>query len=298
MKLTGLHILLTYRCNFECDHCFLWGSPRQNGTMTLEQIREILQQAQEHSSIKSIYFEGGEPFLYYPILLKGIQLASELGFKTGIVSNGYWAITKEDALEWLRPFAGILGSISVSSDLFHYNEELSKQAKNAQDAARELRISLGFISIAQPEDNSAKTGVGQLPEGFSGIKYQGRAAAKLADRVEGQPWESFTECPYENLREPGRVHIDPFGYMHICQGISVGNLFETRINDICEGYNAEMHPITGMLLEGGPAQLAARYGLSPQEKYADACHLCDWARRELRPQFKEILTPDQMYGKF
>lgn len=298
MKLTGLHLLLTYQCNFECDHCFLWGSPWQSGTMTLEQIREILRQAQEHSTIRSIYFEGGEPFLYYPVLLKGVQLATELGFDVGIVSNGYWATSQDDALEWLRPFAGILDSISVSSDLFHYDEELSRQARNAQTAARELGISLGFISIAQPDDGSAETGVGQLPEGFSGIKYQGRAAAKLAERVEGQPWQSFTECPYENLREPGRVHIDPFGYMHICQGISLGNIFETPIDAICKGYNAETHPITGALLKGGPAKLAERYGLSSKEKYADACHLCDWARRELRPQFSEILTPDQMYGEF
>lgn len=298
MKLTGLHLLLTYRCNFECDHCFLWGSPWQSGTMTLEQIQKILQQAKDHSTIKSIYFEGGEPFLYYPILLKGIQLAAELGFETGIVSNGYWATTKEDALEWLHPFAETLGSISVSSDLYHYSEELSRQARNAQSAARELGIELGFISIAQPDDESVETGVGQLPEGWSGIKYQGRAAAKLANRVEGQPCQSFTGCPHEDLREPGRVHIDPFGNMHICQGISVGNIFKTPITEICESYDADEHPITGALLNGGPAELAERYKLSPQQKYADACHLCDWARRELRPQFSEILTPDQIYGEF
>ena len=298
MKLTGLHLLLTYRCNFECDHCFLWGSPRQSGTMSLVQIVEILRQAQEHSSIKSIYFEGGEPFLYYPILLKGIRLAKELGFETGIVSNGYWATTQEDALEWLRPFAGILDSISVSSDLYHYDEELSRQAQNAQYAARELGISLGFISIAQPDDGSAESGIGQLPEGMSGIKYQGRAAAKLADRIEGQPWQSFTECPYENLREPGRVHIDPFGHMHICQGISLGNIFETPITEICATYNPDTHPITGALLKGGPAELAKQYKLTPQQTYADACHLCDWARQELRPQFSQILAPDQIYGEF
>lgn len=298
MKLTGLHLLLTYRCNFECDHCFLWGSPRQSGTMSLVQIVEILRQAQEHSSIKSIYFEGGEPFLYYPILLKGIRLAKELGFETGIVSNGYWATTQEDALEWLRPFAGILDSISVSSDLYHYDEELSRQAQNAQYAARELGISLGFISIAQPDDGSAESGIGQLPEGMSGIKYQGRAAAKLAGRIEGQPWQSFTECPYENLREPGRVHIDPFGHMHICQGISLGNIFETPITEICATYNPDTHPITGALLKGGPAELAKQYKLTPQQTYADACHLCDWARQELRPQFSQILAPDQIYGEF
>ncbi len=45
MKLTGLHLLLTYECNYECDHCFVWSSPRQSGTMTLDKIERILDQA-------------------------------------------------------------------------------------------------------------------------------------------------------------------------------------------------------------------------------------------------------------
>ena len=26
MELTSLHILLTYQCTCECEHCFVWGS--------------------------------------------------------------------------------------------------------------------------------------------------------------------------------------------------------------------------------------------------------------------------------
>jgi molybdenum cofactor biosynthesis enzyme MoaA len=39
VKLSGLHLLLTYECNFECDHCFVWGSPQNTGTMTLKDIQ-------------------------------------------------------------------------------------------------------------------------------------------------------------------------------------------------------------------------------------------------------------------
>ena len=103
MELTGLHLLLTYQCNLECDHCFTWGSPWQDGTMTLRDVRQILQQAEELGTVKWVYFEGGEPFLFYAVLLKGILEAASMGFQVGIVSNGYWATDVEDALEWLRP---------------------------------------------------------------------------------------------------------------------------------------------------------------------------------------------------
>ena len=66
MKITGLHLLLTYQCTFECDHCFAWGSPWQSGVMTLDDIRLFLGQAYDLGTVGWIYFEGGEPFLYMP----------------------------------------------------------------------------------------------------------------------------------------------------------------------------------------------------------------------------------------
>lgn len=79
MKLTGLHLLLTYQCNLECDHCFVWGSPWQSGTMTLQNVRKILQQAKDLRTVEWIYFEGGEPFLYYAMLVLRSRFPEILG---------------------------------------------------------------------------------------------------------------------------------------------------------------------------------------------------------------------------
>lgn len=298
MKLTGVHFLLTYQCNFECDHCFIWGSPWQEGTFTLSQIEDVLRQAEATGTVNSIYFEGGEPFLYYPILVKAVKSAVDYGFEVGIVSNSYWATTKEDALEWLKPFAGALQDLSVSSDLFHYDEELSQQARNACQAAEELGIPIGTISIASPGADGADPAVGQLPPDESGVMYRGRAAVKLVEKAQLTSWTEFTECPYEDLIEPGRIHLDPMGNLHICQGISIGNLFERPLKEICEEYDPYQHPITGPLLSGGPAELLRRYELPLEGNYADACHLCYNTRLVLRERFAEELGPDQAYGVY
>ncbi len=294
MNLTGLHFLLTYQCTYECDHCFVWGSPWQSGTMTLQDIGNILQQAKDTGTVTSIYFEGGEPFLYYPILVKAVQAAVEMGFQAGIVSNTFWATSLEDAVEWLRPFAGLIEDLTISSDAFHFSEELFQLTDNARAAAEQLDIPLGVISVAQPE--GAEAAVGQLPVGESGVMYRGRAAEKLAPRAPRQLWETFTHCPYEDLVEPGRVHVDPLGELHICQGISIGNLFRRPLREIVETYDPETHPIIGLLLAGGPAELVRQYDIPHEEGYADACHLCYEARLGLRGRFPEILTPDQAYG--
>jgi Radical SAM superfamily len=296
MQLTGLHLLLTYQCNFECDHCFVWGGPRQTGTFTLSQVEEVLRQARETGTVEWIYFEGGEPFLYYGTLLAASRMAVAQGFRVGIVSNGYWAVADRDALECLRPFAGLVEDLSISSDLYHYDEALSRQARDAHAAAEALGVATGFIEVAQPEATGALPVEGQLPEGSSSVMYRGRAAVRLAAGTTLHPWDRFDECPHEDLREPGRVHLDPFGNLHICQGISIGNLFHTPLREICRAYAPAAHPITGPLLDGGPAELARRYGVSPRAGYADACHLCYEVRCALRPRFPDVLGPDQMYG--
>ncbi len=296
MHLTGLHLLLTYRCTFECDHCFAWGSPWQSGTMTIDVIRRILQQGKELGTVTTIYFEGGEPFLYYATMLSGMRMAAEMGFQAGIVSNAYWATSEEDALAWLQPLAGLVHNLTISSDLFHYSETLSRQEQNARAAAERLGISLGVISIARPDRPPRPAGIGQLPTGESGVMYRGRAVVKLAQLAGRQAWDSCITCPHERLADPGRVHVDPFGNLHICQGLVLGNMLHTPLREICAAYDAHAHPIIGPLLAGGPAELVRRYGLPHAEAYADACHLCDEARRALRPQFPDILTPDQMYG--
>lgn len=296
MKLTGLHLLLTYQCTFECDHCFVWGSPWQSGTMTLADIRNILDQAKALGGVEWIYFEGGEPTLYYPILLRGVQEAKALGFRIGIVSNAYWANSLEDALETLKPFAGLVDDLSVSSDLFHYSEKTSRQARWASQAAEQLGIPLGVISVARPEIAEGEAQVGQIPLGESAVMYRGRAAVRLADKTVHKPWQSFIECPHEDLIDPGRVHVDPLGNMHICQGISMGNLFKTPLKQIVAEYDPYNLPVISDLLAGGPVRIVTQHTLPHREAYADACQLCYEARLALRQRFPEILTPDQVYG--
>lgn len=294
--LSGLHLLLTYECNYACNHCFVWGGPSQTGTMTIESVEHILNEAGELGTIEWIYFEGGEAFLYYAVLCAGIRLARERGYKVGIVTNAYWANSDADALEWLRPLAGSVDDLSISSDAYHGSDEGINQPEIARGVAKQLDMPVDFIRVAAPGASDVPGAVGQLPAGESAVQYRGRAARKLAKLVEAKPWQQFTECPWEELRYPERVHVDPFGNLHICQGISIGNLFRNSLTEIMSGYYPDAHPIVGPLLAGGPAEIVRRYGLEHKDGYADHCHLCYESRCALRDRFPDVLTPDQMYG--
>ncbi len=298
MTLTGLHLLFTYKCVYQCDHCFVFGGPSQPGVMTLEQVRQIYDQAEQLGTINEIYLEGGEPMMYYPVVLEAARMARKNGFSVGMVSNNYWATTEEDALAWLKPFAGLVDLLEVSTDLFHADEVMNEQARNALAAARKLKIPVSTIVCETPGEAAGTPAQDQGDPIESGaILFKGRAAEQLTDGVARHPWSQFTTCPSEDLQNPKRVHLDPLGNLHLCQGIPMGNLFERPLADIVADYDPENHPIIGPLLDGGPAALVQRHSVPHDDGYVDACHLCFEARKHLRQRFPEELTPDQMYGE-
>ncbi|MEE8391960.1 MAG: radical SAM protein, partial [Anaerolineae bacterium] len=288
----------------ECDHCFVWGHPTQQGVMTLAQIRDIYRQAQELGTVNSIYLEGGEPFLYYPIMVRAAQEAAELGFQVGIVTNDYWATEVEDAVEWLRPLVGVVQDLSLSTDLFHYDEVMSAHARNALAAAEQLDIPVGTLICEVPEGvvGAPTQSAGEPVESgraadAAAVMFKGRAAVKLVEGVARRPWREFDECPYETLDDPGRVHVDHLGYLHLCQGMTMGSLFERPLTEIVAAYDPQVHPVVGPLLAGGSAALVEQYDLPHEEDYVDACHLCYEARVMLRERFPKVLGPGHVYGE-
>jgi len=300
LKLKGVHLLLTYRCDLECDHCFVWGSPKARGVFTIKQIKNILAEAKKLGTVDSVSLEGGEPFLYYPIMVKAVEEAVKLGFHVEILSNCYWASCPEDAMEWLLPMVEARNvELSLSSDLYHGESWQIEEVKNAVKAANSLNMKVGILSIKYLKAETAcPREIEGAKVGLYELMYKGRAASELTQEADKKHWREFTKCPYEELVNPERVHVDPLGYVHVCQGISIGNAWKKPFSKIIEEYNPYENPILEPLIREGPVALVEKFGLPHDKLYADACHLCYDARRMLRKKHPDMLGPDQMYGEF
>ena len=157
-----------------------------------------------------------------------------MGFSVGIVSNAYWAVSIADAIELLQPFAGRLADLTVSSDLYHCEKVLGEQAQNASAAAKWMNIPTDLISIDQPDASAAQTH-GQIT-GQSAVMFRGRAGVGV-----GSPYPSCHAPSMGGIhgmsargsaRTPARIHVDPLGNLHICQGVIIGNLFEKPLKDL------------------------------------------------------------------
>lgn len=222
--LTGLHFVLTYRCTHQCDHCFVHSGPGAPGTFTLEQVRRTLEEAVRIGTVTRVYFEGGEPFLYYPLLLEGLRAAGRLG------------------------------------------------------------IPVGAISTPRPEQGE-------------GVRFRGRAADKLTSGLPRRCWREFDECPDEDFADPGRLHVDAYGNVHLCQGILIGNMWRTPLSELARSYDPRELAVAGSIQRGGPAALVTEHGLSPEPDYVSACHLCYRIRERLLDRFPDELGPAQIYGR-
>ncbi len=297
MTITGLHLLLTYQCNFDCDHCFIYSSPEAKGVMKISDVQKILEEAKRGGDIEWIYFEGGEPFLYYQSMLWGLRAAKDFGFKRGIVTNAYWATSLRDAKEWLTPISEIgISDFSISDDAYHYDESVENLSKYAYAAAKDLGLPVGKIAIEDPKKYLKEIEWKGKPVVKGKVLFKGRAVEKLVEGLPRKPWSEFDKCLDEDFSSQSRVHIDPFGYVHVCQGITIGNMRQTPLKNLLANFDPITHPICGPILKGGPAELVNKYPIEHEKRYVDECHLCYITRLKLIEKFPNILAPNQIYG--
>lgn len=298
MKPSNLHILLTYNCSLKCKHCYVFSSPRALGKMSISQISRILDQAQNLDHLDLIYYGGGEPFTQYPILLKAVNYARKRGFNVGVETNGYFARSVDSGIRYLRPLVDMgVSEICISNDYLHYKDPGVSPAKRAIEAAQILGLSTKIADISltgtSNTNNNFKTSIEVMNPR---LMFIGRAADTLFEDQPVSGWNCFDRCPRDDLSDPENLFIDAYGFVQICPGIAIGNVWEHPLGKIIEEFDAGIHPILGALAAGGPTHLIQTLNIKPDQNYVDACHCCYSIRRKLFEQYPHLLAPRQVYG--
>jgi len=215
------------------------------------------------------------------------------------VTNGYWATSVEDAKLWLKPILELgVSDLTISDDDLHHGGLAESPSKFALAAAEQLGVPSSALRKSKPEvvQCSKVSQEKGTPEISGGIKMRGRAVEKFAKGLPTRPRAELARCPFENLSEPARVHLDAYGNVLICQGVSIGNFLEKPLSAIVKNYDPQRHPICGPLLRGGPIRLVEECGLDLPGEHIDECHLCYAARLALLDRFPQYLAPKQVYG--
>lgn len=298
MTVNGLHLLVTYKCNARCRHCFLSAGPEHSRVISRDRGLALIREAAELPEIDHLFLEGGEPFLFPDLILALVEAATAGGLWVGALSNGFWAHSRAAALARLEPLAAAgLRSLSISTDSWHEEFVSREIAMQAAITAEELGISADIMVCDPLKTTGLESNVGAISTYRGEVTCRGRAVDSLCGGGE-HSWGELVNCR-ERLSEPGRVHVGPDGEIHLCQGLLLGQRAgDVPLGDILANYDPKKHPLVSRLMDGGPAAMA-RYAQEldwkPSGLYIDPCHLCHEVRTFLRPLYPELIGPSEVY---
>jgi Radical SAM superfamily len=109
----------TELCNARCAHCVVEAGPSRRSRADAAAARVAIEGARE-AGVRHVVLTGGESFIYLEPVLELCRFARELGMRTRVISNAFWARSPECAGEMLERVArdGI-DQLVISFDEYH-----------------------------------------------------------------------------------------------------------------------------------------------------------------------------------
>jgi hypothetical protein len=263
-----------------------------------------------------LHFTGGEPFLNFELLLKGVEIANELKIpSTFVETNCFWCIDDKSTKEHLRllkdkglngilisvnpfyleyvPFERTERGIRISREVFGENVILYQLEYYLRFKGLGIKGKVGFEDYCKLEEDM----VSRVE-----LFLMGRAVYELSDIYPKHHLEQIFNAPcFLSLLRDWHNHVDNFanfipGY---CAGISLGD-FRNLDKLLEEGVDLERYPILKFLATKdfkGLFQFAKDFGYQEQDHYLSKCHLCVDIRRYLVAKDKfEELAPKEFYS--
>ncbi|MDQ7824857.1 MAG: radical SAM protein [Candidatus Eremiobacteraeota bacterium] len=315
-------MLTTRKCNFECRSCCFKSGPRVTGNMSRADMARYLGEITK-TSVKVISFTGGESTLFPDELDFGIGRARELGFITRLVTNGWWARSREKAASYMAHLRSQgLDELDISYDEFHKSYLPVEAIQHILDAGRDMDFRNICIAIVTNPNSSfqasevleklavntdpalrAMLEARRLSLSVSGLANTGRASSIRNIKY----WDEgslLRGC--SNFLNS--IAINPNGDLITCCGgfldipaLRIGNLHEEDIVSIFR--RSSRNPLWKLIFYEGPVA-TARFieRLEPQwklkDRFQNQCEACAallsaQGRRYLHkylPELREMAT--------
>ena len=290
--LRNIGLLLTYKCTVACPHCIVEAGPHRKEEMSFEEAINWIDQAGAYRNghILGLALTGGEPFYDLPKLRQISEYAQRKGFIVTVVTNGYWAATKDDALRVLEDLPAIK-MISLSTDVYHQKAIPLENIKNGIWAANKTGR---LHNVAVCTDNQENMQFKQIMEELRGVDEEKNVRVAITFPV-GRAQKYESHLTHKMIEEPsiGACNsanspvIFPNGNVIACIGpvfsltsqnpLFLGNVREESLQSILD--RAEVNPLLHVVRVWGPQKLVALlkehgYGELLPKEYIENC-ICD-----------------------
>jgi MoaA/NifB/PqqE/SkfB family radical SAM enzyme len=324
--LRNVGLLLTYHCQASCAHCVIRAGPDRHEEMCLEDarnwIREIASYRDHYVYVLSL--SGGEPFSNLKLLRAVMELAAECALCVSVVTNGFWAASRERAKQLLQSLPKI-SFLSVSTDVYHQKFVPFETVQNAIWATRECGIPYYVSIVTDSEDDAdfqrVKSEILKTsgPENIrTGITFPVGRASRMKSQLryilsDQPPREACQAASSPCIFPDGRVYgcIGPLIELQHEHPLLLGNLRESPLHELLD--SSETNVVLHALRLWGPKRLISMLrdaGLSrhlPSEYVSGSvCGACfsllsdaavrDWLRElEKDAEFRQKVAYARLY---
>ncbi len=207
--LMSIGLMMTYRCTAACPHCIVEAGPHRRESIRVDEgIDWISQMAQyRDETVRCLALTGGEPFCCADEMRALASHASSNGLLVSVVTNGFWARSRQEALDTLASIPG-LGMVSLSTDLHHQRFIPLQNIENAIWALEHLNLVYNIAVCREIDDDPAYQAMVQRL-----LSITDRAHIKFARSLPlGRLGKRLSLRDYETTSEPSRAACSMASY--------------------------------------------------------------------------------------
>ncbi len=303
-----LSLLPWNTCNARCAHCGPESGPKDKTHIKHEHNLFLIEEAGKlYGKDWCLTLSGGEIFLFYDKLLEYVKYAKKHGGYTTLITNCFWANTKEKALDLLKPLVdNDLKVLGISLGHFHTEFIKPEYVRNAIKAAKELKLTCRVRSVASKS--------GRLSDVLKSIEDANPWFMTVMEmplvphgRAANLPKEEFFYmdklpsgvCPAASMT------FNPKGKAMMCcngggdlETLQVGDIYENSLEEL--EYQFVSDPTLNLLRNKGPKECLKYLSKKEvekfkNEKYVNECHLCiELFKGKRGKELKQIIENDFM----
>lgn len=286
-------IFLNRRCHVGCASCNAAASADNPEELSVQWMEIFFNKIENLEFPGYIIWTGGEPFLSFEALKKGISLASQKGFYSEILTSGAWFQEEPGALETLSAAGDF--SLRISLDAEHQEQVLLPLIISLIKRALELGIEINFTLRHIPgREESVEEFLAEIKKQLPDFYRENHSRSRWLHYIPHMPisprksrkgaelqqkWRKSCQMGFKDLviGEDGLVYpccglFGIPGHERLAIGDPLMESLETLEN------RQRRNPLFQVLREKGPYGICSELGLAPEtwnwSPYESPCHLC------------------------
>lgn len=268
--LRNIGFVMTYKCQVACPHCIIEAGPHRKEEISIRDAFAWIRQVASYRDgyIKVLSLTGGEPFYNIDHLKKISAFGENNGLLVSVVTNAFWAFTKEEAVKRLKELRSIK-MLAISTDVYHQESIPFERVKNAILAAKECGVPYNIAVCTENEDDIKYKEIVKKLHEITEMETINTAitfpAGRALKKINMLKYQTSEEPPISACSAGSSPIIFPDGRIIACIGpvidlpflhpLILGNLRKNSLYEILDA--AELNPILHTIRIWGPKKIVS-----------------------------------------